>query len=94
MNHENQPRSSRRQPKLNMIQIQQRYIERINAAFDRWSHRPKPSWQKAGGHYGRAYRAARREALRALSAWGFREEQAKLTIQQADDMAELDRNAR
>ena len=58
------------------------------------TYRPKPSWQRAGGHYGRAHRAARREALRALLAWGFTEEQAKLTIQQADDMAELERNAR
>jgi hypothetical protein len=94
MNQDNQSRRSNRQPKLNMIQIQQRYIERINAAFDRWSYRPKPSWQKAGGHYGRAHRAARREAVRALFAWGFSEEQANLTIRQADDMAELERDSR
>lgn len=90
----NDNHQSSRRPTLNLIQIQERYIERVTAAFSRWNHRPKPPWAQAGGHYGRVHRAARRAALRALLAWGFTEEQAKLTIQQADEMAELARNAR
>ena len=84
---------------LNMIQIQERVmIERVNAAFHPlgpsaearlWHQRARRATYALAVH-----RAARREALRALLAWGFTEEQAKLTIQQADEMAELERNAR
>jgi len=86
--------SGRRLPRLNLIQIQDRYIERVNGAFNRWSHRSKPAWTKAGGHYSRIRGAAVREALRNLMKWGLTEEQARAAITQADDMAELERTAR
>jgi hypothetical protein len=94
MSHKTEAAGGTRTPRLNLIQLQERYIERVNAAFDRWSHRPKPTWAKAGGHYSRIRRAAKRAALHDLMKWGLTEQQAHDVIRQADEMAELEREAR
>jgi hypothetical protein len=88
------PQNGKRSPSLNLIQIQERYIEEVNAAFARWDHRPKPPWEAAGGHFGRRRRAAYRQALRALRGWGFNDNEAGQMLKQADDIAELERKAR
>lgn len=73
--------------KLNLIQIQERYIARVDAAMDRWSHR------KDGGQSGRTRAAAYRQARTALLALGFTGPQTWQAIKDADDMLKLQRMA-
>jgi hypothetical protein len=70
-------------PKLNLIQIQERYINRVNDARRRWAHR------RDGGHSGRTGVAARREAEVALAKWGIKGKVARQIVWDANDAAEL-----
>jgi hypothetical protein len=92
MNGENHSRRGSREPKLNLVQIQDRFVERVNAAYARWSHSKRLDHQRCGGHYDRSHRGAYREAMRDLLKWGFTPEQARAAIKDASDMADLERN--
>lgn len=82
------------EPKLNLIQIQDRYVARVNAAYGRWSHRIRTHvWGVSGGHYSRARGAAHREAAQDLRKWGFTDAQIAQVIKDADDVAKLERFA-
>jgi hypothetical protein len=70
-----------------LIGIQDEYVETVNAAISRWSHR------RDGGHSSRTRRAARRKAEKALGRLQFTEAQIAAAIKDARDMAELERNA-
>jgi hypothetical protein len=74
-----------REPKQNAIQIQDEYVERVNAARSRWSHR------KCGGQSHRTIGAAARVLKEKLSKWGFSEASIKQMLQDAKDIAELER---
>lgn len=76
----------------NMIAIQDEYIETINIAHDRWSHR-KGICGRPGGHYDRICRGAYRKAMKSMMALAFTEEQARQIIRDAEQTAELERNA-
>ncbi|MFO0906751.1 MAG: hypothetical protein U0835_00010 [Isosphaeraceae bacterium] len=69
---------------MSLIAIQERYIERVIAANNRWSHR------KDGGHAGRSRRAAAREAKNALSKLGYTSVQTNQALKDAYDMAILE----
>jgi predicted Rdx family selenoprotein len=71
-----------------LIGIQQEYIDTVNAGIARWSHRKK------GGHAARISRGARHTAERKLHGLGFTDDkQIAQIIQDARDMATLERNA-
>lgn len=70
-----------------MIEIQDEYVEAVNAGFRRWSHR------KYQGHFDRIRRGAWHRAEKALSRIGYNASQIGQIIKDADDMAILERNA-
>lgn len=70
-----------------LIEIQDEYIETINAGIERWSHR------KHGGHANRIARGARTVATKQLVKWGFDEKQINQILKDARDVAALTRNA-
>jgi hypothetical protein len=72
---------------MTLIQIQERYIETVNAGVARWSHR------KNGGHADRIRRGAHHKAQKQLLALGFTQEQAEQAIRDARDIANLERCA-
>jgi hypothetical protein len=72
---------------MTLIQIQDRYVETVNAGIARWSHR------KDGGHSDRIRRGAYHQAQKQLASIGFTSEQTEQAIKDARDMAELERNA-
>lgn len=72
---------------MTLIQIQDHYIETLNAGIARWSHR------KDGGHASRISRGAYHKAEKQLLRLGLTQEQVKQSIKDARDMAELERNA-
>ena len=74
--------------KHTLIGIQEQYIETLNAGLARWSHR------KDGGHSSRISRGARHTAEKQLRKLGFSDQnQIAQIIQDARDMAALERNA-
>ena len=70
-----------------LIEIQQEYIDTLNAGIARWSHR------KDGGHASRISRGARHAAEKNLRKLGYPEQQIPQLIQDARDMAALERLA-
>jgi hypothetical protein len=72
---------------MTLTQVQEQYIETVNAGIARWSHR------KNGGHADRVRRWAFHKAEKQLALLGFTQEQTKQAIKDARDMAELERNA-
>lgn len=68
-----------------LIGIQQQYIDTINAGMARWAHRT------GGGHSARIARGARRELRRELRGLGFTDEQITRALDDARDMAALQR---
>jgi len=70
-----------------LIEIQQAYIDAVNAGAARWAHR------RDGGHMPRIARGARRRLERALTGLGFTPEGVAEALKQARDMAELERMA-
>lgn len=72
---------------MTLIQVQEQYIETVNAGLARWSHR------KDGGHSSRIRRGAYHKAQKQLASLGFAQEQVEQAIKDARDMAELERNA-
>ena len=71
-----------------LIGIQEEYVETLNAGIARWSHRTN------GGHSSRISRGARNAATRELRKLGFTDEkQIARIIQDAREMAALERNA-
>ena len=64
----------------NLIQIQDRYIDRVLACQT--------------GHWKRVRRGARREACRLLARWGFTEEQQHQIVDDAHDMLVLIQRAK
>lgn len=75
-----------------MIAIQDEYIETINIAHGRWSHR-KGLNGRPGGHYDRIRRGARKRATAALMSLTFTEEQIRQILRDAEDVADLERNS-
>lgn len=71
-------------PKLNLVQIQERYIRAVANARQRWAH------SKTGGHADRVQRGARRKAERALARWGFTADQARKIVDDARDTLKLE----
>lgn len=71
-----------------LIQVQQEYVDTLNAGIERWSHR------KGGGHASRISRGARRAAEKDLRKLGYTDQkQIDQIIQDARDMASLERIA-
>lgn len=71
---------------MTLIEIQDRYIRRVNAAVAKWSA------SKNGGHLRRTKISARREAEKSLEKLGFTNKtQIATIIQDAKDIAELER---
>lgn len=70
-----------------LIDVQEQYIETVNAGMARWAHR------KDGGHSGRILRGARHDAEKALRKLGYTDQQIPQLITDARDMATLERNA-
>ena len=70
---------------MTLTQIQDQYIETVNAGIARWSHR------KNGGHADRIRRGAFHKAEKQLNDLGFTPEQISQAIKDARDMAELER---
>ena len=68
-----------------LIGIQEEYIETLNAGIARWSHR------KDGGHASRISRGARHAAEKSLRKLGYTDQQIPQLIQDARDMATLER---
>lgn len=69
-----------------LIGIQEEYIETVNLGMARWSHR------KDGGHASRISRGARHTAEKGLRKLGYTDQQIPQLIQDARDMATLERN--
>ena len=80
------------QPKLNTQQITDRYVETVNAAWSRWSHRRGFSG-RPGGHYDRTWGKARKQAAEALRQWEYSEEQIRQALRDMDEVAKLERDA-
>lgn len=76
-----------------IIAIQDEFVATVNAGFARWSHRKGIAYQRCGGHYSRIRGGAYKKAERALTKIGFTPVQIKQIIKDADDIAELERNA-
>jgi hypothetical protein len=72
---------------MTLIQVQEQYIETVNAGIARWSHR------KNGGHADRVRRGAFHLAEKQLAKLRFTQEQIAQAIKDARDIAELERNA-
>jgi len=51
MNGATRSRRGSREPKVNLVQIQDRFVELVNAAYARWSHRKTLDHERCGGHY-------------------------------------------
>jgi hypothetical protein len=66
-----------------LIELQECYIETLNAGIARWSHR------KDGGHSARIARGARRKAETSLRKCGYSQGQIDAAIKDARDMAVL-----
>ena len=77
-----------------LIGVQQTYIDDVNGAVARWSHRPKPAYQLAGGHAHRTIWRAQQTLEAELVKLGVTNKtQIRQIIQDARDMAELERLA-
>ena len=73
---------------MTIIEIQEEYIETVNAGIARWSHRV------GGGHSARISRGARHKAEKSLRHLGYTDQkQINEIIADARDMASLIRNA-
>lgn len=72
---------------LTLIDVQQDYMDTVNAGMARWGHR------KALGHAARISRGARHAAEKRLRRLGFTDQQIAVLIKDARDMAELERIA-
>ena len=79
---------------MTLIGIQDEFIATINIAWARWSHRKGLFGDKRpGGHFPRIRGAAYRKATAALAKLTFTATQIKQILSDAEDMAELERNA-
>ncbi len=72
---------------FSLIQIQDEYIETLNAGIQRWSHR------KGGGHTSRVATGARKTASRKLKRLGFTDQQISDILKDAKETASLIRAA-
>jgi hypothetical protein len=71
-----------------LIQIQEEYIETVNAGIQRWGHR------KDGGHAHRIRRGARNKGIKELQKIGYTDpKQIDQILRDAHDMAALLRNS-
>lgn len=88
-------RGNPRTPKLSLVQIQDRYIEELQAAYSRWGHRRGIPGIAGGvgGQFPRRRRAAYKKAQKDLMAWGLTREQTADALRQADDMFDLERRS-
>lgn len=78
---------------LTLIGVQDEYTATVNAGFARWEHR-KQSGSHRMGHFNRIQGGARRKAEKQFRKLGFDDPKTiDYIIQQAKDMAELERNA-
>lgn len=68
-----------------LIGIQDQYISTVNDAANRWAH------SKSGGHIRRIRIGARRKAIKELVALGFSEKTAEQAIDDASEVADLQR---
>lgn len=73
---------------MSMIEIQQRYIDRVARAH------AKQGKRSAGLVFARTKGAARKEATAALIKCGYSAEQAEVIVKDAHDMFVLERDAR
>jgi hypothetical protein len=77
-----------------LIQIQDEFIETVNAGIARWSHRHDRKYPRLiGGHADRIVAGAGRRARKELRTLGFTEPQIDAAIRDASDMAELRRRS-
>jgi hypothetical protein len=71
-------------PKQNIQQIVDEYVETVNAARARWSHR------KGGGQSGRTIGAAMKTLRTKVARWGYNETQTRQVLSDARDIAALE----
>lgn len=70
-----------------ITQIQDAFIEKVNVGYQRWKHR------KDGGHMSRIRRGAWNTAYKQFRKLGFDDGHAKILIEEAEDIAKLQREA-
>ena len=81
-------------PTLTLCAAQETFIETVNTAYSRWEHRKKPGQSiMLMGHFGRTFGGAKKLLIRQVRAMGFTEAQIPAIIQDAVDVAELQRRA-
>lgn len=76
-----------------LIGIQDEYVETVNAGIARWSHRRKRDGWDLGGHANRILHGAHRVAAKKLTKLGFTQEQIRVVLKDAWEMAALIRHA-
>lgn len=84
-----------KRPKITTIcAAQEEFTATINAGYARWEHRKRPGHSlNMMGHYGRIYGGARKKLAAHLRRFGVKEAQIPVLIQDAVDVAELQRLA-
>lgn len=75
------------------MQLVDIFCETVNAGIARWSHRPKSQWQVSGGHGNRIYGGVVRKLETGLKRNGYTPDQIKIAVQDAKDLAKLQRDA-
>jgi hypothetical protein len=80
-------------PLKTVTSITDEYVATVNAGFARWSHRKGHQFEACGGHFSRIRGGAYKKAERELTKIGFNPAQIKQMLKDADDIAELERNA-
>jgi hypothetical protein len=73
--------------------LQQEYIDTVNAGIARWSHARKAYPTDLGGHANRIAGGAARKLKKELKKLGFDDVSCLIAVQDAWEVAKLERNA-
>jgi hypothetical protein len=76
-------------PRKTLTELQDEFVETVNAGIARWSHRHKLQWQVGGGHANRIYHGAVSKLKGGLEKWDYTPDQIEACTKDARDMAEL-----
>lgn len=77
-----------------LIGLQDEYVATVNSAWARWQHRKGLPYMKGpGGHFPRVWSGARRRLRTELIQLGFTADQAQAALDDAEAIAQLERNA-
>jgi hypothetical protein len=86
-------KSSKEAKATGLIGIQEEYVETVNAGIARWGHCRKSYQGDLGGHANRISCGAYRLAAKKLMKLGFTQEQIRVVLKDAWDMASLVRHS-